>query len=189
MTSRWSEAVEGHRSAVQEAVLDAVGTLVAAGGPRSVTMAAVARTAGVGRATLYRNFADADALLQEWHAREVRRHVGELVRLAARSGRAWVRLERVLLALVWLRDGAHAPALHLGGHVASAQDEVHGLLCDLLSEAVKQGDVRGDIRTEVLAGFCLAALSGGPHVPARPAARDLVGLVLCAVRAPSQLPT
>ena len=49
-------------AAAQEAILDAAAALIAKGGIGAVTMEAVARTAGVGKPTVYRNWDSREAL-------------------------------------------------------------------------------------------------------------------------------
>lgn len=63
---------------VSSRILDAALELAAASGLRHVTMEDVARMAGVGRATVYRRFADRDTLVAALGTREARRCLGEL---------------------------------------------------------------------------------------------------------------
>ena len=78
--------VSHHRNAAipEERILDAAHDLVLAVGMRRVTMADLAREAGVSRATLYRRFANVDAVVAALVTRE----------LAAIVARAFARLKR-----------------------------------------------------------------------------------------------
>lgn len=63
---------------VSERILDAALELAAASGLRHLTMEDVARTAGVGRATVYRRFGDRDRLVDALSVREARRCLAAL---------------------------------------------------------------------------------------------------------------
>jgi hypothetical protein len=67
----WNETIEAHRREVRDAILDTTATLVAEQGLRSVTMSQIADQTGIGRATLYKYFPDADTILRAWHERQI----------------------------------------------------------------------------------------------------------------------
>ena len=69
--------------------MDAAGELVASRGLLSVSMSQLAETAGIGRATLYKYFADVEQVLTAWHARQVAGHLAQLTALARRLGEGW----------------------------------------------------------------------------------------------------
>ena len=64
-------------------ILDAAAELVADGGPRAVTMAAVARRAAVAKATVYNHFRDRDELLRALLACRARASASRTAHLAA----------------------------------------------------------------------------------------------------------
>ena len=67
----WNETIEAHRAAVRDAILDTTAALVAEHGLWSVTMSQIAEKTGIGRATLYKYFADVEAILLAWHERPI----------------------------------------------------------------------------------------------------------------------
>src|SRR5215217_4098554 len=93
----WTETMSGHRRAVRDAVLDAAEDLVAEHG-LTLTMSQIAGRAGIGRATLYRHFADVDTVLAAWHERQVAAHLQQLADVRDRTGSAADRLKAVLTA-------------------------------------------------------------------------------------------
>jgi len=87
----WNATIETHRAAVRDAILDATLALVAERGLRGVTMAEVAARAGIGRATLYKYFGDAETILRAWHEREIGRHLAEMGAIAEAAAAGAVR--------------------------------------------------------------------------------------------------
>jgi len=71
----WSETIEAHRRGVREAILDSTAALVTEHGLRAVTMSQIADQAGIGRATLYKYFPDAEARLRVWHDGQIIIHL------------------------------------------------------------------------------------------------------------------
>ena len=92
MPKLWNETIEIHREAVRRAVLDAAARLVAGHGVSGVTMSAIAQSAGIGRATLYKYFPDVESILVAWHERQVESHLAELMNVKDRfegRGNSW----------------------------------------------------------------------------------------------------
>ena len=189
----WTETVQEHRAAVQDAVLDAVAALVAEHGLASVTMSQIAERTGIGRATLYKYFPDVEAVLSAWHERQITRHLAELtqVRDTATTG-PYRQLQAVLEAYA-LRQHHHqnqhhgselAALLHQGEHVARALRQLHALITGLTEEAAQAGQVRDDIPPGELASYCLHALTAASSLPSEQAARRLVTLTLAALTPP-----
>jgi AcrR family transcriptional regulator len=94
----WNDTIEAHRREVRDAILDTAWTLAAAHGPASVRMSDVAEKTGIGRATLYKYFADVDAILVAWHQRQISRHVVQLGKIRDRVGNPGKRLRAVVEA-------------------------------------------------------------------------------------------
>src|SRR5918994_4721650 len=135
----WNETIEGHRREVREAILGAVGSLVAAHGLTSVSMSAIAEAAGIGRATLYKYFADLEAVLRAWHERQIGGHLAELAAIAEAPGEPAARLAAVLTRYAQLAQagrGAHdaelADVLHRDERVAAARHRLRRLMADLI---------------------------------------------------------
>src|SRR5690349_10303288 len=88
----WTETIDAHRAAVRDAALNAMAALVAERGLVSLTMSQIAERAGVGRATLYKYFPDAQAVLTAWHERQINVHLDRLTAAAEPAEPAVVRL-------------------------------------------------------------------------------------------------
>jgi AcrR family transcriptional regulator len=189
----WNETIQAHRNQVRDAILDATAALVATRGLLSVTMSEIAETTGIGRATLYKYFPDVEAILLAWHERQIAGHLEQLAELRDQAGRAGQRLEAVLEAYALIsRDRfAHehpgpelAALLHRGVHLTRAQQEVHDLIKDLLTEAAATGDLRDDVAPDELATYCLHALDAAGSLPSKAAVRRLVTVTLAGLRPP-----
>jgi AcrR family transcriptional regulator len=185
----WTSTIEGHRRAVREATLDATAALVAEHGLRPLTMSQIAEKAGIGRATLYKYFADVETILRAWHERQITQHLAQLAELQAQPGRPVERLAAVLeaYAVSAYGSGGHhgtdlAALLHRDGQVGSAQQQLLELLRGLLVEAAHSGDIRDDIAAAELAAYCLHALSAATGLSSRAAVRRLVALTLAGLR-------
>jgi AcrR family transcriptional regulator len=59
-------------------------------------MAQIADQTGIGRATLYKYFPDAEAILRAWHERQIEQHLAQLADVRDHAGDAEQRLEAVL---------------------------------------------------------------------------------------------
>jgi AcrR family transcriptional regulator len=207
----WSDTIEAHRRTVSDAILDTTAQLVAERGLASVTMSEIAEDAGVGRATLYKYFADVDAILVSWHDRHVARHLERLSQVRDRSDDPREQLEAVLEAYALIsrerssghheerrshaHHQAHRPAhqdhagdigalVHRDEHVAGAERRLVDLLTDVISRAVMVGAVRADIPADELARFCLHALATSASLPTRAAVERLVAVTLAGLRPP-----
>ncbi len=104
---RWAETVEGHRSSVRDAVLDAAAELVAERGLTGVTMAGIAEASGIGRATVYRYFPDVNAVLTAWHERQLATHLAHLTGILGGSSDPTEQLRDVLTGYAHM-SGRHA---------------------------------------------------------------------------------
>jgi AcrR family transcriptional regulator len=184
----WTDTVEQHRRAVREATLDATARLVAERGLTAVTMSAIAEQAGIGRATLYKYFPDAEAVLLAWHERQVGSHLEQLARIRDQAAPDQ-RLEAVLTAYAQLAGRRQhgtdlAALLHGGEHVAGAHQELTGLITGLLADGAGAGRVRADVPPAELAAYCLHALTAAGDLPAPASVRRLVAVILAGLRPP-----
>jgi AcrR family transcriptional regulator len=186
MPKLWSRTIDTHRREVRDAILDAAAALVTEHGLRSVTMSQIAEETGIGRATLYKYFADVEAILVAWHERQVRGHLEHLVALRNQGGAPGERLEAVLEAFALISHEQHdaelVALLHRGEHVARAEQHLRGLIRELLSECAETEDVRDDVAPNELAGYCLHALTAANTLSSKAAVRRLVTVVLSGLR-------
>ena len=154
-------------------------------------MSRIAEQSGIGRATLYKYFADVEAILLAWHERHI---AGQLERLAAlrdQVGDPGERLKAVLETHALVRHEHHATELaaalhrgHGGEHVAQAHQRLAGILRELLIECARDGSVRDDVAPRELASYCLNALGAAGALPSKAAVRRLVAVTLAGLRAP-----
>jgi AcrR family transcriptional regulator len=182
MPKLWNETIEAHRRAVREAILDTTAALVAEYGLASVTMSQIAKETGIGRATLYKYFSDVEAILLDWHERQVAGHLEHLAQVGDQAGSAGERLKAVLEAYALIAYEYHgtelAALVHRGEHIVRAQQELSNLIRDLLTQAAETGDVRDDVTPDELATYCLHALAAASSLPSKAAVRRLVMVVL-----------
>jgi AcrR family transcriptional regulator len=184
----WNETIEAHRQAVRDATLDATAALVAEHGLSSVTMSQIATRTGIGRATLYKYFADIEAIMAAWHERQIVDHLAQLADVRDRAGSASQRLEAVLQAYALMthrHDGSDlATLLHRGEHVARAQQQLNNFIQDLLIEGSAAGDLRDDVAPKELASYCLHALTAASSLPSEAAIQRLVKVTLAGLHPP-----
>ena len=181
MPKLWEDSIEAHHDAVSAAIFGATGRLVAEHGLAALSMAGIAQTAGIGRATLYKYFGDLDALLTAWHRHVVDGHLRLLAEVRDAAGSPGDRLADVLAAYVEIQraHGAHAGGvqLHNGPHMRHAHRHLHGFIRDLIADAAAHRAARTDIAAEELAHFAIAAAQGSAG-QSKPAAARLVELIL-----------
>lgn len=189
MPKLWNETIETHRREVRDAILSTTAALVFEQGLLSVTMSQIAEATGIGRATLYKYFADIDSILAAWHAREISGHLDHLAKVRDRPGDPGERLRAVLTtyAHIAFRTRGHLDAelvrlLHHDDHVGQAQKELRGLVSGLISEAAQSGLLRDDVPADELADYCLHALSAAGGAASEAAARRLVQITLAGLR-------
>jgi AcrR family transcriptional regulator len=187
----WSDTIEAHRRGVREAILDTTAALVTEHGLRSVTMSQIAERAGIGRATLYKYFPDVDAIMFAWHDRQIGNHLGYLARIRDQTAEPGERLEAVLRAYAVINQQTRkhhstelGAFLHHDERLVHAQHQLHGLVRDLIAEAVSAGDLRDDVAPDELATYCLHALSAAGSLPSAAAIRRLVTVTLAGLRRP-----
>jgi AcrR family transcriptional regulator len=181
----WSETIEAHRRDVRRAILDTTAALVAEHGLLSVTMSQIAEETGIGRATLYKYFADVESILFAWHEEQITSHFQELEEVRTRGGTALERLRGVLERFARIshqarghNDSELARFLGRDEHVANAQDRVRRLIAELIAEGVNAGELRDDVPSEELATYCVEALRAAASVRSRAAVRRLVDVTV-----------
>lgn len=192
----WTETIDAHRAALRDAILDTTGALIHEHGLVGLSMSQIAEGAGIGRATLYKYFPDAHAVVAAWHEREITVHLQQLQHAAAAAGPPLLRLEHVLLAYAQIQHkaGRHrhsgpAVALHHTSHVEHAARQLHGFIRDLVAEAVAEGTIRTDATPDELAEFCLHATTAALTARDHKAVRRLVTLTMDGLRAQERAKT
>ncbi|MEU4478034.1 TetR/AcrR family transcriptional regulator [Micromonospora sp. NPDC023966] len=185
MPKLWTETIDAHRAAVRDAAMDAMAALVAERGLVAVTMSQIAEQAGIGRATLYKYFPDARAVLTAWHERQITAHLDQLTAAVDPSAPAIVRLEAVLHTYAHIQHhsarhhgGELATLLHRGEHVDRAQKRLRDFVQELIAEAVRDGHLRDDVAADELTTYCLHALTAAGAMPRPESIQRLVTVTL-----------
>ena len=152
-------------------------------------MSRIAEEARIGRATLYKYFPDIEAILLAWHEREIGEHLRQLAEARDRAGEGGDRLEAVLstYALIIHERRGHqanelAAHLHGGEHVARAQQRLHGIIRELVTDGAGAGRLRDDVSPDELTSFCIHAIGAASSLPSRAAVRRLVDVTLAGLR-------
>ncbi|MFF4259245.1 TetR/AcrR family transcriptional regulator [Streptomyces sp. NPDC001663] len=190
MPKLWTETIEEHRRTVRDAILNTTAELAAERGVRSVTMSQIAEQVGIGRATLYKYFPDVETILLAWHDRQIAEHLEQLAEVRDQVDGVGEQLEAVLRAFAHISRqsrGQHgtefAAFLHRDEQVAHAEQQLHGMIRDLLAAGVQAGNFRDDVAPDELATYCLHALSAAATLPSDAAADRLVAVTLSGLRA------
>ncbi|MFI5489174.1 TetR/AcrR family transcriptional regulator [Micromonospora echinaurantiaca] len=190
MPKLWTATIDAHRAAVRDAALNAMGELVAEHGLVALTMSQIAEKAGIGRATLYKYFPDAQAVLAAWHERQITAHLDQLTTAVNPAAPAVARLQAVLHTYAQIQHhsarhhgGELATPLHRSGHVDHARQRLHNFVEALITEAVHAGDVRDDVAADELAAYCLHALTAAGSVTGQDAVHRLVAVILTGLTA------
>jgi AcrR family transcriptional regulator len=189
MPRLWTQTIDAHRQQVRCAILDTTAALVQEHGLLSVTMSQIADATGIGRATLYKYFADVEAILFAWHEDQIAKHLERLEGVRDRASTHRERLEGVLETYAHIVSeslGRHnaefAAFLHRDAHVAEAEGHLRGLVRDILAEGVATGEVRDGVAVDELASYCLFALSAARSLHSKAAVKRLVSVTLAGLR-------
>lgn len=189
MPKLWNKTIEAHRREVRQAILDTTAALVAEHGLRAVTMSQVAEQTGIGRATLYKYFPDAEAILAAWHERQISIHLEHLAEVRDHAADPGQRLEAVLraYALIGHESRGHHDTelvgfLHRDQNVARARQQLHDMIQHLLVEGARAGKLRDDVAPDELASYCVHALGAARELPSKAAVDRLVTITLAGLR-------
>jgi len=149
-----------------EAILEAAADLITR--HEEPTVSAIANAAGVSRPTVYAHFPDRHQLLEAVVARTVRRAMAAIESADPGRGRAGTALIRVVEAS-WSELAKHqgiaaVAAAELGGH---ALRRAHASAHTVLVELVERGQRDGSIRTQLPAGWLVAAVLALMHAAAQ----------------------
>ena len=187
MPKLWNETIDAHRREVRDAILDTAARLVARHGLRAVTMSQIAEETGIGRATLYKYFSGAEQILHAWHERQIAGHLAHLAEIRDGRRAAHERLAAVLEAFARIAQESHGhhdtglvAFLHRDGDelVAKGQQQLRGIIRDLLTEAAGAGALRDDIAPDELASYCLHAVTAARSLSSQAAVRRLVSVIM-----------
>lgn len=183
MPKLWTNTVEEHRRAVRVAALDAAASLIREAGFAGVSMTRVAGRAGITRATLYKYFPDVEALLSEWHKRQVSEHLAVLEKVRQETVGTGRQLQAVLeaYALMLYDRQAHdssPPALHRSAHVDHAHHYLEAFIADLIRADVQDRTAEVSMNPTDLARYCIHAMGATSSLSSRDAVPVLVDVTV-----------
>lgn len=187
MPKLWSHTIEAHRRDVRDAILETTATLAAKHGLLSVTMSQIAEDTGIGRATLYKYFGDVERILLAWHERQIAAHFERLAQVREQA-EPHARLQAVLEEYALIAHAAHGhfdreltAFLHSHAQLVRPQQQLRGMLRDLLIDGARRKEVRSDVSPDELATYCLHATAAASVLATTAAVRRLVRVTLSGV--------
>lgn len=143
---------ERNQRALLEAAADALGRFPGA------SMAQVARTAGLARATLYRHFSSRQELLAAMRAEALVRAADAIARSRLEEGTALEALRRVIEALAFLGVRFRA-LLWEGADVDATFLQQRAEVLAPLQEVVRRGQEAGQIRSDLSPEWVVTAMA------------------------------
>ncbi len=172
VASTWDDTVTEHRDRRRQSIIDATMSLVAERGMADVSMAEVAKAAGIGRATLYRYFPGVEEIVAERVLGTVRTHHATLESAIAEQDDPIDAISAALLILLefFATDGHRTESARVnpdqfspevGRAVHDAFAQLHGLLTRLVVDAQRAGSLRADVDAEFSAQLLYQMLSVG----------------------------
>jgi AcrR family transcriptional regulator len=188
MPKLWSDTIDEHRREVRDAILDATAKLVMKRGLASVSMSDIASEAGIGRATLYKYFADVESIMHAWHERQIGQHLRELAAARDAKKKPDEKLRVVLEKYASIAHEKHdvelSALLHRGDHFVHAHKELAKLIRALIKDGAKAKVFRDDVPADELARYCIHALSAASTVDSPKAVKRLVAVTMSALARP-----
>lgn len=187
MPRLWERTIAGHKVAIRDAILNAAEAQIFRSGMASMSMSALAASAGVGRATLYKYFPDLEAVLKAWHARQVDRHLEQLRGLASAKGSPPDRLLLLMTSFANLANraapNAHLNRLHEAPNIVAAEIEFAALLAEVIAKGQEDGTFRRDLSADDLACFAVGVALAAAKTE-KPARTRIISLALATVSTP-----
>lgn len=156
-------------------------------GVAGLTMSAIAREAGISRATLYRYASDTAEAVDLWRAHEIDQHLQKLQSVASQTTperRLSDILDRDAVNLQHGHSDAGAVIPHHGSGITAAKNTVATLLQELILAGTVRGDVRTDLPVDELLVYTMTSLEAAAQLPSRQAAMRLANLVAQSLRPP-----
>ena len=177
----WQDSLTSHKQRQREHILRAAADLITEQGAANVAMSALARRAGVARATLYNYFPDIERVIAALVADQAARFRQRLDQNLAQASSQLERLRRYLVAVHdWAdqrgrshagqRDGAGRLSPHLLAVIHEPLTDLRELLTAILTDGVTQQTFAADIDPPLHARLILNLLTD--PTAAGPAARN-----------------
>lgn len=168
----WTDAVADHRDRQRQLIVDATMTLVGERGLSDVSMAQVAKQAGIGRATLYKYFPGVEEIVAEHVLATVESHHRVLEEAIAGSDDPIGAIRACLSILLdYFGSDGHRSAStsvnpdqfspEVGREVHAAFARMHGLLTQLVVDAQRDGRLVDDVDAQFTAQLLYQMLAAG----------------------------
>ncbi|MEZ5382020.1 MAG: TetR/AcrR family transcriptional regulator [Microthrixaceae bacterium] len=183
-------------SSARERIIEATLTLVAEQGLAGVTMVAVAKSAGVARATLYNHYPDISSILAEATVAHNRHATDGLRQALAVVSTPPQAIEQVVRHVASISTPGHTLVSRqdfppdLRDELAAFDVELEHQIRSILTEGAASGDFRPDLNHDVTAALLRHALNGVSELVAAspkraaPIAADATTTLLAAITQP-----
>jgi AcrR family transcriptional regulator len=140
----------GEDGTVKDRLIRAADTEIAARGINAVQMEAVAKIAGVSRATAFRQLGSVSEMLVQVALLRARRHVAAVESLMAAKTGVFAKLEAALLYTARELPSDPSIAALIAQHSASVHDpRVHQVAVDVMGPVLEDGQRSGQVRTDI----------------------------------------
>ncbi|MGH3638982.1 MAG: TetR/AcrR family transcriptional regulator [Mycobacterium sp.] len=145
-----ADMTSGEDGTVKDRLIRAADTEIAARGINAVQMEAVAKIAGVSRATAFRQLGSVSEMLVHVALLRARRHVAAVESLMAAKTGVFAKLEAALLYTARELPSDPSIAALIAQHSASVHDpRVHQVAVDVMGPVLEDGQRSGQVRTDI----------------------------------------
>jgi AcrR family transcriptional regulator len=144
------ETSSGDDGTVKDRLIRAADSEIAARGINAVQMEVVAKVAGVSRATAFRQLGSVSEMLVQVALLRARRHVANVEAIMASKTGVFAKLEAALVYTT--RELPSDPSISalIAQHSASVHDpRVHQVAVDAMGPVLEEGQIRGEVRTDI----------------------------------------
>ena len=140
----------GDQGSVKDRLIRAADAEITACGVNAVQMDVVAKTAGVSRATAFRQLGSVSEMLVQVALLRARRHVTAVDALMATKTGVFAKLEAALVYTAQELPSDPSISALIARHAASVHDpRVHQVAVDVMSPVLDEGQRSGQIRTDI----------------------------------------
>ena len=144
------DTISGDDGTVRDRLIRAADKEIAARGTNGVQMEAVAKIAGVSRATAFRQLGSVSEMLVQVALLRARRHVAAVDALMATKTGVFAKLEAALVYTAQQLPSDPSISALIAQHAASVHDpRVHQVAVDVMSPVLEEGQRSGQIRTDI----------------------------------------
>ena len=144
------ETTLGDQGSVKDRLIRAADAEITACGVNAVQMDVVAKTAGVSRATAFRQLGSVSEMLVQVALLRARRHVAAVEALMATKTGVFAKLEAALVYTAQELPSDPSISALIAQHAASVHDpRVHQVAVDAMGPVLDEGQRSGQVRTDI----------------------------------------